>query len=170
VSAILRSDGGARPTNPGHAGFACALEIDGRVQILSRYIGTATNNYAEYCGLIVGLKWAYHEHRVRDIEAISDSKLIVNQVLGRWRVKQDDLKPLAAEALKMLKKFDNFVLRWERRENNTEADAACTAAINWGRNLNPWIPQSIKLKRPGSICDPFGIPTRPMKSTKLHCK
>ena len=154
MKAILRFDGGARPTNPGHAGFACALKINGEVAILSRYIGFATNNEAEYLGLVVGLKWALSKG-VSEITVFSDSKMVVHHIDGSYRCKQEHLKPYLKEAKELLSRFDRYWVKWQKRDHNKNADNYCTLAINWGRNQNPFVPQSIKLKRPGEVHDPF---------------
>lgn len=159
MTAILRTDGGARPTNPGHAGFACVLDVDGEIHSISRYVGMASNNEAEYFGVIVGLKWA-KSLGIEEILVISDSQLVVNQVLRKWQVKNHYLKGLARDVQDLLSRFQNWDIQWEKRTQNKVADDLCTKAINWGRNQNPWTPQSIKLKRPGEIHDPFDASTR----------
>jgi ribonuclease HI len=101
--ALAHIDGGCRvrmgfkPTNPGHAGFAVVIDLDGEEFILSRYIGFASNNVAEFTALIVAIKYARHLG-AEALEVISDSKLVVEQTHGRWRMKSDDLRPLCLEA------------------------------------------------------------------------
>jgi ribonuclease HI len=152
----LYFDGGARPKNPGHAAFACVVTVEKRHDQMSRYIGYRTNNEAEYFGLIVGMKFAY-DLGVKSIDIYSDSKLVVNQVLGEWQVKQETLRPLVKDARDLLQTLygEDASLNWVKRLDNTVADQLCTAAINYGRNLNPFLPQSIKDARPGHQIDPF---------------
>jgi ribonuclease HI len=155
-TAVMYFDGGCRPTNPGHAGFAVVIELDGNEFILSRYIGKTTNNVAEYTGLIVGIKYARHLG-AEALEVTSDSRLVVEQVHGRWRVKSADLKPYVTEARGLLNRHypSRWSLVWSARANNVKADHYCGLAINAGRNKNPFLPNSIRAKRPGKIIDPF---------------
>ena len=76
-----------------------------------------------------------------ELEVFSDSRLVVEQVHGRWRVKSDDLRPLNNEARDSLAKFfpAAWSLTWVRREDNTEADEYCTQAIHAGMFTNPWV-------------------------------
>lgn len=159
MRAFMTFDGGARPTNPGHAGFAVVIDFPGtkkKRQVISRYIGKKTNNIAEYTGLIVGIKYA-KELGARELFIVSDSKLVVEQVNGRWKCKTKHIVDLCEEAQKLLER--NFPgaweLRWKKRLNNTVADDYCTKAINHGMNRNPWTPAKIKEKRVGEVHDPF---------------
>lgn len=162
LKAILAFDGGARPTNPGHAGFASLVWIDGSADpvVCSRYLGRyRTNNVAEYMGLIVGVKIA-HELKATELIIHTDSKLIMNHVIGEWRCKSDDLKPLCRQAQKLLEKYfeQAWQFKWARRNKNIEADSYCTKAIWYGMNLNPFTPKRIKDARPGEVHDPFQKP------------
>lgn len=158
MRAVAYVDGGCRPKNPGYAAFAVVINLypAGTEHILSRFIGISSNNVAEYMGLIVAVKYARHL-RAEELEVRSDSRLVVEQVQGRWRVKSDDLRPLNREARDLLSKLfpSAWSLDWVRREENTKADHYCGLAINAGRNLNPFVPQRLKDKRPGKIVDPF---------------
>ena len=97
---IVEADGGSRG-NPGPAGYG-ALVRDPETGIVlaerSESIGTATNNVAEYNGLIAGLRAAAEIDPRADIEVRMDSKLVVEQMSGRWKVKHPDMKPLAQTA------------------------------------------------------------------------
>lgn len=143
--AIIHFDGGARPTNPGPAGFATVVEFPRRSSgqkaneiRVARYIGRHSNNYAEYAGLIVGIKTAI-ENGASSVEIYGDSKLVVMQVLGDWRCKNDTLKILCREARDLLEK--SFPGKWTithvKREHNSVTDALCTEAILSGRSQNP---------------------------------
>lgn len=161
TKAIVSFDGGARPTNPGHAGFACVVTVGSQEKVISRYIGITTNNVAEYYGLIVGIKYA-HFLGARELTIFTDSKLVREQVLGNWQCKSESLKTYMYEARDLLKKLYTqdgellYEIVWQKRDKNSDADDYCTKAITWGRNLNPFTPSSIKVKRGvGAIEDPF---------------
>lgn len=135
--AILHTDGGARPTNPGHAGFACVVSVDGKKHELSRYIGWATNNHAEYTALIVGVKMARNLNATQ-IEIYSDSKLVVNQVLDKWACKDPKIRELCYRAQKTLNDLfpDSWSIHWVKRDMNVVADDLCTQAIKYGMSMN----------------------------------
>jgi ribonuclease HI len=103
---IVHIDGGARG-NPGPAGYGVRFSRpDGTVAAeLSRSIGTATNNVAEYRALLAALEYAKAEG-YRHLLIHSDSELLVRQMLGQYRVKHPGLKPLHAEARRLLAHFD----------------------------------------------------------------
>lgn len=157
TEAVLHFDGGARPVNPGHAGFASVVNIAGNLHSISRYIGWKTNNQAEYFGLVVGVKYA-HFLGARKIHIVTDSKLVKEQIEGNWQVREEELKLLRMDARDLLMKHfpGAWEIEWLKRDGNVEADALCTAAINWGRNLNPLVPAKIKKARgKAMIVDPF---------------
>ena len=97
----------------------------------------------------------------QEIEIVSDSKLVVEQTNGNWRVKNDALRPMVYDAQRLLAKLfpDAWQLRWAKREENVEADKYCGLAIEAGRNRNPWH----KPKREGKILDPFSSAYDPSK-------
>ena len=156
MRALAHFDGGCRPTNPGHAGFAVVINLEGEEFILSRYIGWRTNNFAEYMGLIVTVKYARHLG-ASELEILSDSKLVVEQTNGRWRVKSDEIRPLVTEVRKFLDKHfpHAWSLEWFERADNSKADQLCTMAIQAGRFRNPWTRRHLKDSSPGQIIDPF---------------
>ena len=156
MRALAHIDGGCRPTNPGHAGFAVVIELGGREHILSRYLGWRTNNVAEYFALIVAIKYA-RDLGAKSLEVISDSKLVVEQVHGRWRMKSDDLRPLNRDARDLLfRLFPNaWTLTWAARDENVKADYYCGLAIQAGRYRNPYSRRHLKDQSPGQIIDPF---------------
>ena len=122
MKASLYTDGGARG-NPGPAGIGVVLrseqgEVIGEV---AEGIGEATNNVAEYAALIAGLELAL-ERGVTDIEIYMDSELVVSQLLGKWKIKKDTLRPLAVKARSLMGRFDSFTLAHVRRELNADAD------------------------------------------------
>ena len=114
-------DGGARG-NPGPAGYGVYIELpDGSVTELHGGLGIATNNVAEYNGLLAALRWAVdHGHRVVRIKA--DSELLVKQMRGEYRVKNEGLQPLAARARMLVGQLDRVTFEHVRREQNKEAD------------------------------------------------
>lgn len=153
--AILHTDGGARPTNPGHAGFACVVNVDGKRHELSRYIGWHTNNHAEYTALIVGVKMA-RELDATQIEIYSDSKLVVNQVLGKWACKDKKIGGLCHQAQGLLNSLfpEAWSIHWVKREMNGHADDLCTQAIKYGMSMNLFTGKATD----GNIVDPFQSP------------
>ena len=156
MRALAHVDGGCRPTNPGHAGFGIVINIGGEEHVLSRYIGWKSNNVAEYSALIVAVKYARHLG-AEELEVCSDSRLVVEQVHGRWRLRSDGLRPLRSEARKLLDTMfpGAWSLSWVNRERNSKADYYCGMAIEAGRYRNPWVRKHLKKKEPGEIIDPF---------------
>lgn len=160
MRAVAYIDGGARPTNPGHAGFAVVITLypQGEEHVIARYLGWRTNNVAEYFALIMAIKYA-RGLGADELSVFSDSRLVVEQVHGRWRVKSDDLRPLNNEARDSLAKFfpSAWSVSWVGREENEEADEYCTQAIFAGMWKNPWVRRRAKLSSPGKIVDPFAL-------------
>ncbi|GAA2867700.1 bifunctional RNase H/acid phosphatase [Actinoplanes cyaneus] len=127
---VVEADGGSRG-NPGPAGYgAVVLNTDGEV-LLERYaaLGTTTNNVAEYSGLIAGLRAAAELNATR-VDVRMDSKLVVEQMSGRWQIKNPGLRPLAAEAAGLVAKFRAVTFDWIPRERNTAADALANRAMD----------------------------------------
>lgn len=122
MKAILHTDGGARG-NPGPAGIGVVLRSEQGEVIgeIARGIGEATNNVAEYAALIAGLELAL-ERDVTEIDIYMDSELVVSQLLGKWKIKKDTLRPLAVKARSLMNRFDSFTLSHVRREANADAD------------------------------------------------
>ncbi|MEU3610103.1 reverse transcriptase-like protein, partial [Streptomyces sp. NPDC035033] len=97
---VVEADGGSRG-NPGPAGYGAVVLDPATGETLAEaaeYIGVATNNVAEYKGLIAGLRAALELAPDATVRVRMDSKLVVEQMSGRWRIKHPDMKPLAAEA------------------------------------------------------------------------
>ena len=126
---LLRTDGGARP-NPGPASVGIEIKsADGKfAKEISRDIGHATNNEAEYTALIMGLK-ELAELGVAHVNIEMDSQLVVRQVNGQYRVKKEELKPLYNEVKGLLKKFTFYTLEHIPREKNKVADALASKAL-----------------------------------------
>ncbi len=130
-------DGGCYLSNPGAAaGAAVLISPTGERIIASKFLESATNNIAEYTGLIVGLEKAL-ELDYRQVYVFGDSQLVVNQVNGIFRVNHSHLRVLRDQAVKLLLQFDSCIISWIPRERNAEADAAATAAINEALGLKP---------------------------------
>ena len=123
-------DGGSRG-NPGPSGIGVViLDANGkRLKDLSRYIGKATNNIAEYNALLYGLEEALIL-RADDVIVNMDSELVAKQLTGDYRVKDPNIRPLFDRAINMLKSFNNFEIRHIEREMNKEADKLVNKAIN----------------------------------------
>ena len=115
-------DGGARG-NPGSAGYGAVIK-DETGQVLAELyegIGISTNNVAEYRGLIAALEWAL-AHGQRQLHVKSDSLLIVEQMLGNYKVKHEGLKPLYLKATRLAAEIGGVTFEHVRRELNKEAD------------------------------------------------
>jgi ribonuclease H / adenosylcobalamin/alpha-ribazole phosphatase len=130
VKARLSTDGGARG-NPGPAAYGYVLEAeDGTVLAAhGEAIGVATNNVAEYRALIAGLEKAV-EIGVRQLEVLSDSELLVKQMKGEYRVKNEALRELATQASRLARQIGR--VRWTsvRREHNELADRLVNEALD----------------------------------------
>lgn len=115
-------DGGARG-NPGPAGYGVRVEAaDGTVLAeLHGGLGVATNNVAEYNGLLAALQWAV-DHDERQVQIRADSELLVKQMRGEYKVKNSGLQALCARARLLVMQLDTVVFEHVRRELNTEAD------------------------------------------------
>jgi len=127
--AVLRTDGGSRG-NPGPAGAGFVIEADGVVVCRAgRFLGSQTNNVAEYEALIWGLEnvatLGYSE-----ITVFADSELLVKQINGLYRVKNAGLKPLFLRSLQLLRGFASSKVVHVRREQNAEADAMANEAMD----------------------------------------
>ena len=127
-TALAWIDGGARG-NPGPAGYGARIERDGAVHELKGALGVATNNVAEYHGLLAALEWAAGAG-VAALHVRSDSLLVVKQMLGAWKVKHDGLKPLHARARALVRQVGSVTFEHVPREENTEADRLANEAMD----------------------------------------
>ena len=130
---VVHVDGGSRG-NPGPAAAAAVVRSpEGEVlDEAAVTLGRATNNVAEYRGLLLGLELA-RALGATEVDVINDSELIAHQVNGRYKVKHADMKPLHAEALAALRDFERWSLRPVRREQNADADALVNQALDGER-------------------------------------
>ena len=130
MKATLYTDGGARG-NPGPAAFAYVLEAeDGTVLAAhGETIGVATNNVAEYRGLVAGLAKAL-ELAVSEVEVVSDSELLVKQMRGEYKVKNEALRELSLQAARLARQLDSVEYRHVRRAHNELADRLVNEALD----------------------------------------
>jgi ribonuclease HI len=130
VKARLFTDGGARG-NPGPAAYGYVLEADDGTVLAAEgmAIGEATNNVAEYSGLIAGLRKAVELH-VPELEVVSDSELMVKQMRGEYRVKNEALRELSLEAARLARGLENVEYRHVKRAHNELADRLVNEALD----------------------------------------
>ena len=121
---------GACSGNPGPAAIGAVIKDERQTELvkLSRYIGTGTNNQAEYRAVIEALREAIKFEAAR-VTLYLDSELVAKQLTGKYRVKSPVLYPLYTEAADLLKNFANLSIIHVRRHDNTEADALAGAAL-----------------------------------------
>jgi probable phosphoglycerate mutase len=126
----IEADGGSRG-NPGPAGYgAVVLSPTGEVLAeAAEAIGRATNNVAEYRGLIAGLDAALALGATQ-VDVRMDSKLVVEQMSGRWQIKHPDMKPLALQAKSLVRQFERVSFSWIPRERNKHADRLANEAMD----------------------------------------
>ena len=132
---LIEADGGSRG-NPGIAGYGSVVKdaLTGEVLAeLSEGLGTATNNVAEYSGLIAGLREAGRIEPGADVEVRMDSKLVVEQMSGRWKIKHPGLQPLAIEARQLTRQLGRVTYTWIPRERNKHADRLANQAMDAAR-------------------------------------
>ena len=130
---VVHVDGGARG-NPGPAAAgAVVASADGTVlDEASETLGVATNNVAEYRGLLLGLRRA-RELGATEVELYNDSELVARQLTGRYKVKHEALRPLYERALAELRCFDDWSITSVPRSQNAHADALVNAALDGAR-------------------------------------
>jgi ribonuclease HI len=126
---VIYADGGSRG-NPGPAGAGAYLTVDGQIVAqLSKFIGVATNNVAEYTGLLIGLEKAL-EMGYRRVEVRMDSELIVKQMIGVYKVKNENLQTLFRKADTLATRFSEFKIVHVRRAYNKDADRLANQAMD----------------------------------------
>ncbi|WP_217196380.1 bifunctional RNase H/acid phosphatase [Streptomyces buecherae] len=138
---VVEADGGSRG-NPGPAGYGAVVLDEETGQPLAEaaeFIGTATNNVAEYQGLIAGLRAAYALDPAAHVLVRMDSKLVVEQMSGRWKIKHPDMRPLAAEAAAIFP-AGQVSYAWVPRERNKHADRLANEAMDAAGRGEPWRP------------------------------
>jgi ribonuclease H / adenosylcobalamin/alpha-ribazole phosphatase len=128
---IIEADGGSRG-NPGPAGYGAVVRDADTGELLAEVsggLGSTTNNVAEYSGLLAGLRAAIKEG-AESAEARMDSKLVVEQMSGRWQVKQPHLRPLASEAAGLARRLGDVRYTWVPRARNAHADRLANEAMD----------------------------------------
>ncbi|WP_091558079.1 bifunctional RNase H/acid phosphatase [Micromonospora pattaloongensis] len=145
---VIEADGGSRG-NPGPAGYGAVVRGAGGEVLAERSesIGVATNNVAEYSGLIAGLE-AAAELGATEVEVRMDSKLVVEQMSGRWQIKNPGLRPLAARAAALSRGFDAVRYGWIPRERNKHADALANAAMDVAAGKTPKTVRTVEVAEP----------------------
>ena len=136
---VMYADGGSRG-NPGPAGYgSVVLAPDGTVLAeRAASLGRVTNNVAEYSGLIAGLE-AARELGASRVDVRMDSKLVVEQMSGRWQVKHPDMKPLARKASGLVRDFEKVTFEWVPRAQNTHADRLANEAMDAAKEGRTWV-------------------------------
>ncbi|WP_432249675.1 bifunctional RNase H/acid phosphatase [Streptomyces sanyensis] len=138
---VVEADGGSRG-NPGPAGYGAVVLDPATGETLAEtaeFIGVATNNVAEYKGLIAGLRAARELDPDAVVRVRMDSKLVVEQMSGRWKIKHPGMRPLAAEAASVLPS-SRVAYEWIPRERNKHADRLANEAMDAGRRGRQWEP------------------------------
>jgi len=127
---VVEADGGSRG-NPGRAAYGAVVKDAVTGEVLNREglaIGVASNNVAEYSGLIAGLEMARAIDPGAAVEVRMDSKLVIEQMAGRWKVKHPDMKPLAQQAQRL--RPPSVTWTWVPRESNKAADRLVNLALD----------------------------------------
>ncbi|MFJ7203338.1 bifunctional RNase H/acid phosphatase [Streptomyces sp. NPDC098789] len=140
---VVEADGGSRG-NPGPAGYGAVVLDPTTGETLAEraeFIGVATNNVAEYKGLVAGLTAVRELFPDATVLVRMDSKLVVEQMSGRWKIKHPDMKPLAAEAGRILPRAQ-VTYEWIPRERNKHADRLANEAMDAGKRGRQWEPSA----------------------------
>ncbi|MBT3150814.1 bifunctional RNase H/acid phosphatase [Streptomyces sp. CHD11] len=161
---IVEADGGSRG-NPGPAGYGAVVSDAATGETLAEaaeYIGVATNNVAEYRGLLAGLNAARALDPGARVHVRMDSKLVVEQMTGRWKIKHPAMRPLAAEAARVLPP-ERVTYEWIPRERNKHADRLANEAMDAGKRGETWSPATslADLSAPPADPVPSASPDRP---------
>ncbi len=132
MKVVVHVDGGARG-NPGPAAAAAVISTpSGEVlDEVSETLGTATNNVAEYRGVLLGLRRA-RELGASEVELVNDSELVAKQITGAYRVKHPAMRPLYLDAMSALRPFARWSVRSVPRAQNVEADRLVNEALDAG--------------------------------------
>ncbi|GLE56637.1 putative phosphoglycerate mutase [Mycobacteroides chelonae] len=160
VRVLVEADGGSRG-NPGLAGYGAVVFAPDHETVLGEAceaIGHATNNVAEYRGLIAGLAEAARLGAT-EVSVSMDSKLVVEQMSGRWKVKHPDLITLYQQAVTAAMQFESVSYRWIPRERNKHADRLANEAMDRASGIEPKAPK--KPKEPKESNEPKAADTAP---------
>ena len=129
---IVEADGGSRG-NPGPAGYGALVRDAETGRVLAERaasVGRATNNVAEYGGLVAGLQAVLDLDPTAEVEVRMDSKLVVEQMSGRWQIKHPDMRQLAMQAQKIARQLGQVRYTWVPRAQNGAADALANSAMD----------------------------------------
>ncbi|WP_374952981.1 reverse transcriptase-like protein [Arthrobacter sp. ZGTC212] len=168
---IVEADGGSRG-NPGHAGYGALVRDPETGRILAekaQYIGKASNNVAEYSGLVAALEMAHDIDPDCWILAKMDSKLVVEQMSGRWKIKHEDMQKLAAKARGIVNPR-RVKYQWIPRELNKDADRLSNEAMDAGMAGVPWVQKdaaATALQEPKEVSEPVAE-SKPTATGRLH--
>ncbi|WP_245633916.1 bifunctional RNase H/acid phosphatase [Amycolatopsis jejuensis] len=133
---VVEADGGSRG-NPGPAGYGAVVKDAATGEVLAEryeFLGVVTNNVAEYSGLVAGLT-AAAGLGASTVDVRMDSKLVVEQMSGRWKIKHAALQPLAAQARELAERFDRVGYTWIPRAENADADRLANVAMDSGTGV-----------------------------------
>ncbi|GAA4997060.1 bifunctional RNase H/acid phosphatase [Kitasatospora paranensis] len=159
---IVEADGGSRG-NPGPAGYGAVVRDGDTGRIIAEaaeFIGHATNNVAEYRGLIAGLRTAHDLDPDATVDVRMDSKLVVEQMSGRWKIKHPDMQPLAAEARTVYPR-GQVAYTWIPRERNKDADRLANEAMDAGRAGRQWEPRARPAEPAAPVEEALPAPAAP---------
>ncbi len=163
MKVVVEADGGSRG-NPGPAGYGAVVWTADHNTVLAerkQAIGRATNNAAEYSGLIAGLEEAANLG-ADEVDVNLDSKLVVEQMSGRWKVKHPDLAPLYQQATALSTRFDRVTYTWVPRAKNSHADRLANEAMDAAAELETSTaePKTEQHTNPAGWTGARGAPTR----------
>lgn len=127
-NAISNIDGASRG-NPGDASYGVIINFNGKKYVLKNFLGIATNNEAEYEALLAVLNWAF-KNKIEFLKVFSDSKLLVEQIKGKYKVRSENLKKLHQKAIEDIKKIPKFQIYYIKREFNKEADKVANECLD----------------------------------------
>lgn len=131
IRLVVEADGGSRG-NPGQAAGGAVVIDPESGEVLAElgvYVGVATNNVAEYRGMIIGVRRALEIAPDAELHVKMDSKLVVEQMSGRWKIKHPDMRELAREAWEILRDHP-VTFEWVPRADNARADALANASMD----------------------------------------
>lgn len=157
---VVEADGGSRG-NPGPAGYGAVVRDADTGEVLAERaasIGRATNNVAEYQGLIAGLR-AAADLDPAAVDVRMDSKLVVEQMSGRWKVRHPDLAPMHAEATRLARRLPAVRFGWIPRERNAYADRLANEAMDAAASGREWTPREPAPRAGTSDSDPRADPS-----------
>jgi broad specificity phosphatase PhoE/ribonuclease HI len=163
VKVIVEADGGSRG-NPGPAGYGSVVWSADHGTVLAESkeaIGRCTNNVAEYRGLIAGLEEAA-SLGASEVDVRMDSKLVVEQMSGRWKVKHPDITPLHQQATTLAARFEDITYRWIPRAENSHADRLANEAMDAAARMpsDAQEPKPHQASSPSAWTGARGAPTR----------